>query len=235
MGFVFHPEVMWSTAPLLAEGLAMTVRIAVRGLALGMALGVVTGLINTSRSVVLRIPAAIYIGAIRGTPLIVQVMFLYFGLPLALGIRISPVVAGVAAIGVNSGAYIAEIVRGAIISIDRGQTEAARSTGLNSLQTMRHVIWPQAFLRMIPPLGNQFIISIKDTSLLVVIGVAELTRRGQEIIAINFRAFEVWLTVALAYLCLTLTLSRILRILERRLAARGSRTPRTDAGPRRPR
>ena len=230
MGFVFRPDVMWSTLPLLLGGLKMTVFIAVLGLLLGLALGILTGLINTGRNIVLRLLAMAYIEAIRGTPLIVQVMFLYFGLPLALGIRIPPVTAGVVAIGVNSGAYIAEIVRGAIISIDRGQTEAARSTGLNPLHTMRYVIWPQAFRRMIPPLGNQFIISIKDTSLLVVIGVAELTRRGQEIISINFRAFEIWLTVALIYLCMTMTLSWVLRRIERRLAARGNRASHMDAG-----
>jgi glutamine transport system permease protein len=127
------------------------------------------------------------------------------------------------AIAVNSGAYIAEIVRGSIQSINTGQMEAGRSIGLTHLQTMLYIIWPQAFKRMIPPLGNQFIISLKDTSLLVVIGVGELTRQGQEIIAVNFRAFEVWLTVAIMYLCMTLTLSQVLRMYERKLNARTSR------------
>lgn len=157
----------------------------------------VTGLANTSRSRFLRGIAILYIEAIRGTPLIVQVMFLYFGLgrwPLACAFP--PTWRASSPIGVNSGAYIAEIVRGAIQSIDKGQTEAGRSTGLTQAQTMLYIIWPQAFRRMIPPLTNQCIISLKDTSLLVVIGVGELTRQGQEIIAVNFRAFEVWLTVA---------------------------------------
>jgi glutamine transport system permease protein len=147
----------------------------------------------------------------------VQVMFIYFGLPLALGMRIPPMMAGIAAIAVNSGAYIAEIVRGAFQSIERGQTEAGRSIGLTHFQTMYYVIWPQAFRRMIPPLGNQFIISLKDTSLLVVVGVGELTRTGQEIIASNFRAFEVWLTVAIMYLIMTLSLSRILNMIEKKM------------------
>ena len=190
------------------------------GMALGLFLGIVAGLINCGTNKFLKYVATAYIETIRGTPLIVQVMFLYFGLPLALGVRIPPVTAGVIAIGVNAGAYIAEIVRGAIISIHHGQEEAARSTGLNKFQTMLYVIWPQAFRRMIPPLGNQFIISLKDTSLLVVIGVAELTRRGQEIISINFKAFEIWLAVALLYLCLTLSLSYLLRLLERRMNAK---------------
>ena len=211
------------------SGLELTLFLTVCGLILGLVLGTVTGLINTGHNRVLRAVAVTYIEIIRGTPRIVQVMFLYFGLPLVLGIRIPPVTAGIVAIGVNAGAYIAEIVRGAIVSIDAGQGEAARSTGLTGFQAMRYVIWPQAFRRMIPPLGNQFIISLKDTSLLVVIGVAELTRQGQEIISINFRAFEVWLTVALIYLCVTLTLSWILRRAERRLTSRVVRRTRMGA------
>lgn len=217
MAFDFEPAVILETAPQLLGGVKLTLIITVGGLLLGLLLGVLMGLANTSRNRLLRGMALIYIEAIRGTPLIVQVMFLYFGLPLALGMRIPPDVAGVVAIGVNSGAYIAEIVRGAIESIDRGQTEAGRSTGLTQAQTMLYIIWPQAFRRMIPPLTNQCIISLKDTSLLVVIGVGELTRQGQEIIAVNFRAFEVWLTVALFYLAMTLSISAVLRSYERRL------------------
>lgn len=220
MAFQFHPQVMIDSFPLLIGGLEYTILITIAGLALGLVLGIVTGLINCGHNRFLKLIATAYIETIRGTPLIVQVMFLYFGLPLALGVRIPPVTAGIVAIGINAGAYIAEIVRGAIISIHHGQEEAARSTGLNKFQTMLYVIWPQAFRRMIPPLGNQFIISLKDTSLLVVIGVAELTRRGQEIIAINFRAFEIWLAVAILYLCLTLSLSYVLRVLEKRMNAK---------------
>ncbi len=108
------------------------------------------------------------------------------------------------------------MVRGAVQSIERGQVEAGRSIGLSRFQTMRYVIWPQAFRRMIPPLGNQFIISLKDTSLLVVIGMGELTRTGQEIVAENFRAFEVWLTVAIIYFIMTRTLSFGLNYVEKR-------------------
>ena len=217
MAFDFEPSIILETAPQLLGGMKLTLIITLGGLLVGLLLGVVTGLANTSRSRFLRGIAILYIEAIRGTPLIVQVMFLYFGLPLALGMRIPPDVAGVIAIGVNSGAYIAEIVRGAIQSIDKGQTEAGRSTGLTQAQTMLYIIWPQAFRRMIPPLTNQCIISLKDTSLLVVIGVGELTRQGQEIIAVNFRAFEVWLTVAIFYLAMTLSISAVLRYYERKL------------------
>ena len=217
MGFDFKYSVMWESVPMLLTGVKLTILITIFGLLIGFALGAISGLLKISRTVILRKIAGVYIESIRGTPIMVQVMFIYFGLPLALGMRIPPIVAGVVAIAVNSGAYIAEIVRGAFQSIERGQTEAGRSIGLTHFQTMYYVIWPQAFRRMIPPLGNQFIISLKDTSLLVVVGVGELTRTGQEIIASNFRAFEVWLTVAIMYLAMTLSLSRVLNYIEKKM------------------
>lgn len=231
MAFDFDPSVIVQTAPQLLSGVKLTLLLTVGGLAMGLILGVIAGLANTSRNRLLRGATLLYIESIRGTPLIVQVMFLYFGLPLALGMRIPPDVAGIVAIGVNSGAYIAEIVRGAIESIDRGQMEAGRSTGLTKAQTMLYIIWPQAFRRMIPPLTNQCIISLKDTSLLVVIGVGELTRQGQEIIAVNFRAFEVWLTVALFYLAMTLSISAVLHYFERRLTLGRRSVPVAPAAP----
>ncbi len=215
--FKFKYDVMWESVPVLLTGVKLTILITIFGLLLGFCLGTISGLAKTSRKRVLNKLAGTYIESIRGTPLMVQVLFIYFGLPLVLGARVHPLVAGVAAIGINAGAYIAEIVRGAIQSIARGQTEAGRSIGLTRFQTLLYIIWPQALKRMIPPLGNQFIISLKDTSLLVVIGVGELTRQGQEIIAVNFRAFEVWLTVALMYLVMTMTLAKGLNFFERKL------------------
>jgi glutamine transport system permease protein len=215
--FEFKYSVIWESVPVLLEGVKLTIWITIFGLIIGFIFGALAGLAKTSRKKLPQKIAGLYIESIRGTPLMVQVLFLYFGLPLALGMRIPPLVAGIIAIGLNSGAYIAEIVRGAIQSIDKGQVEAGRSIGLTRLQSMLYVIWPQAFKRMIPPLGNQFIISLKDTSLLVVIGVGELTRQGQEIIAYNFRAFEVWLTVAIMYLVLTMTIAKLLNYFERRM------------------
>ena len=217
IGFDFKFIVMWESVPMLLTGVKLTIIITIFGLLIGFVLGAVSGLLKITRNVLLRKIAGVYIESVRGTPIMVQVMFIYFGLPMALGMRIPPIAAGIAAIAVNSGAYIAEIVRGAFQSIERGQTEAGRSIGLTHFQTMYYVIWPQAFRRMIPPLGNQFIISLKDTSLLVVVGVGELTRTGQEIIASNFRAFEVWLTVAIMYLIMTLSLSRVLNYIEKRM------------------
>ncbi len=214
MAFDFDASVMVQSFPILLKGVRYTVIITVIGLFFGFILGATAGLLKLSRNVFLRKLAGGYVEAIRGTPLMVQVMFLYFGLPMAIGMRIPPLTAGIVTIALNSGAYIAEIVRGAVQSINPGQMEAARSIGLTRFQAMRYVVWPQALKRMIPPLGNQFIISLKDTSLLVVIGVGELTRTGQEIISVNFRAFEVWLTVAIMYLVLTMTIAKILNIVE---------------------
>lgn len=215
--FQFKYSVIWESVPILLVGIKLTILITIFGLILGFTLGTLAGLAKSSKSKFLNRLAGFYIESIRGTPLMVQVLFLYFGLPLAVGVRVPPLAAGIVAIGLNSGAYIAEIVRGAIESIDRGQTEAGRSIGLSHTQTLLYVIWPQAFRRMIPPLGNQFIISLKDTSLLVVIGVGELTRQGQEIIATNFRAFEVWLTVAIMYFVLTMSIAKMLQYFERKM------------------
>lgn len=220
MAFNFDPSVMVTTLPQLMRGVHLTVILTLGGLFFGFIIGVVVGLSKISKNALLRKAAGFYIEIIRGTPMLVQAMFLYFGLPMAIGMRIPPVVAGMIVIAVNSGAYIAEIVRGAVQSIDPGQMEAGRSIGLTRMQTMRYIIWPQALKRMIPPLGNQFIISLKDTSLLMVIGVSELMRTGQEITAVNFRAFEVYMTVGLVYLAMTLTIARVLRCVEKRMACR---------------
>ena len=217
MAFQFEPSVIVDTLPMLMRGVWYTIYLTVGGLFFGFLLGVATGLMKLSRPFFVRKLADLYVELIRGTPMLVQAMFLYYGVPMAVGLRIPPLVAGVIVIAINSGAYIAEIVRGAIQSINIGQTEAGRSIGLTRAQTMRYIIWPQAFKRMIPPLGNQFIISLKDTSLLMVIGVGELLRTGQEIVAVNFRAFEVYIAVALVYLVMTMSIAKALKILETRL------------------
>ncbi len=209
--------------PMLMRGVYFTIILTIGGLFFGFVLGVGAGLMKLSRLLIPRKIAEAYIELIRGTPMLVQAMFLYYGVPMAAGLRIPPLVAGIIVIAVNSGAYIAEIVRGAIQSINKGQTEAGRSIGLTRAQTMRYIIWPQAFQRMLPPLGNQFIISLKDTSLLMVIGVGELLRTGQEIVAVNFRAFEVYIAVALVYLVMTMSISKVLKIMENRLLNKARR------------
>jgi glutamine transport system permease protein len=144
-------------------------------------------------------------------------MFIYFALPLVADIRINPITAAITAIVVNAGAYIAEIVRGSFLSIHKGLKEAGLALGLPLWKVLFYVIGPLAFRRMIPALGNQFIVSLKDTSLFIVIGVGELTRQGQEIMAANFRAVEIWSAVAVFYLIMTGTLTLILRVTEKRM------------------
>nr|WP_281361035.1 amino acid ABC transporter permease [Sulfitobacter maritimus] len=197
-------------------GVPYTLLISFGGLAIGFVIGMFFGLLRLSSASWLRWPAIVYIEVFRGTPVLVQVLFIFYGLPQLLGGPIDAITAGIAAIAVNSGAYISEVVRGGVQSIERGQREAGLSLGLSRTQTFRYIIWPQGFRRMIPALGNQGIISIKDTSLFAVIGVGELVRQGQIYIATTFRALEVYLMVALLYLAITLTLSLLLRLLERK-------------------
>ena len=203
--------------PALLQGLYYTLLISVVGLVIGFVLGAIFGLGRISRSKILYGISAVYVEVLRGTPVLVQAIWIYFALPLIIGFNIPSLAAGIIVIGLNSGAYIAEIVRGAVQSVEKGQMEAGRSLGLSRHLTMRYVIWPQAFKRMIPPLGNQFIISIKDTSLLSVILVPELIFQGRLIASNHFNAVEIYTTVAIFYLVITLTLSKILNLMEKRL------------------
>lgn len=160
--------------------------------------------------------AQLYILLIRGTPIVVQVMFIYFALPLIAGWRIDAVMAAIFTLMINSGAYIAEIVRGALQSVPKGLKEAGEAMGLPFWKILAYIIGPVALRRMIPAMGNQCIISLKDSSLFIVIGVAELTRQGQEIIAANFRSVEIWGAVAVIYLILTGFIALTLKFVEHR-------------------
>lgn len=203
--------------PELMKGTRLTLYIAILGLLGGLVLGLLAGLMRAYGNKLLSGIALVYIEAIRGTPIVVQVMFLYFVLPLLAGLRIDPIAASVLAIMVNSGAYIAEIVRGAFLSVPKGLSEAGQAMGMPMWRVLLFVVGPVAFRRAVPALGNQFIVSLKDTSLFIVIGVGELTRQGQEIIATNFRAVEIWTAVALIYLALVGVLTFGLRQLEKRM------------------
>jgi len=215
-GFTFDWRAAVAALPHLLEGLPYTLLISFGGLAVGFFIGLLFGLLSLHRRWVVRGPAVAYIELFRGTPILVQVLFIFYGLPELLGRPIEPLTAGIAAIALNAGAYISEVVRGGVRSIDRGQREAGLSLGLSRVQTFRYVVWPQALRRMVPPLGNQAIVSIKDTSLFSVIGVGEMVRQGQIYIATTFTAFEVYFMVALLYLAITLFLSLLLRWYERR-------------------
>jgi len=204
--------------PRLIAGLGLTVEITIISLILAGILGMVFGLLSVSKRKGLRAIALVYVDIVRGTPLLVQAFFIYFGIPAALGIQSDPVVSGVITLSLNAGGYLAEIVRGGIESISRGQMEAARSLGLPYGMAMRSVILPQAIRTMTPALINQCIITLKDTSLLSVIGVTELTQTGRLIIANNYQSFEVWAIVAMMYFIIIMILSKISKRIERKMS-----------------
>ena len=211
--------IFFQSFPTLILGAVVTLQLALISAFLGMVTGSLLGIARLSPSAPLRWITRAYIDFFRGTPLLVQIFMIYFGLPTLLRefgfpIRLEPFTAGVIALSLNSAAYIAEIVRAGIQSIDLGQSEASQSLGLGSVQTMRYVIFPQALRRMLPPLGNEFIGMLKDTSLVAVIGFEELFRQGQLIVANNYRAFEIYTAVAMTYLVLTILSSQAFSFLE---------------------
>ena len=209
-------DLMVQAMPLLLTGAVVTVKITALSVLLGIIIGLFVGIARISTYRVVHLVAAVYVDFLRGTPLLVQIFLVYFALPVVTGQRINPFVAAIAACSINSSAYVAEIFRAGIQSIDAGQMEAGRSLGLTWNQTMRYIIVPQAARRVIPPLGNEFIALLKDSSLVSVIGFEELTRRGQLIIARTYASLEIWLCVAIIYLVMTVSISRLVAWLERR-------------------
>lgn len=212
----FNFDLVVSAFPLLLLGAGVTVKITSLSVALGVIIGLFVGIARISSIKPIRYLAAVYVDFFRGTPLLVQIFLIYFALPLITGQRVDPYVAAISACGINSGAYIAEIFRAGIQAIDAGQMEAARSLGMTWVQAMRYIIVPQAFRQVVPPLGNEFIAMLKDSSLVSVIGFEELTRRGQLIIAKTYGSLEIWISVAIIYLAMTLTISRLVAYLEKR-------------------
>ncbi|WP_288311974.1 amino acid ABC transporter permease [uncultured Selenomonas sp.] len=212
----FNFDLVVTSFPLLLLGAGVTIKITVMSVALGVLIGLFVGIARICRVKPLRFLAAVYVDFFRGTPLLVQIFLFYFAVPVITGQRIDPYVAAVGSCGINSGAYVAEIVRAGIQSIDDGQMEAGRSLGMTWVQTMRYIIVPQAIKRVIPPLGNEFIALLKDSSLVSVIGFEELTRRGQLIIAKTYGSLEIWFSVAIIYLVMTLSISRLVAYLEKR-------------------
>ena len=198
----------------LLQGALITIEITMLSVGIGFFIGLFTGIARISRVRLLRITATIYADGIRGTPLLIQIFLIYFALPVVLGMHINPFVAAVTACGINSGAYVSEIFRAGIQSIDIGQMEAGRSLGLTWWQTMYYILLPQAFRNILPPLGNEFITMLKDSSLVSVIGFEELTRRGQLVIAQTYASFEIWMTVAVLYLIMTLVIARFISYME---------------------
>lgn len=205
----------WRLGPLM-KGLWTTLWISAVASVLGLIIGLIAGLMKISKNYTVSSLAAIYVEIIRGTPLLVQIFIAYFFFGTVFNLDRN--VAGIGALALFAGAYVAEIIRSGIQSITRGQMEAARSLGMSYAQAMIDIILPQAFKRILPPLSGQFISLIKDSSLVSVIAITDLTKSGREIITSTFATFEIWLVVAAMYLIVTSVLSQYVFYLERRLA-----------------
>ncbi|MCD0502381.1 amino acid ABC transporter permease [Bordetella petrii] len=205
----------------LMRGAAVTVEVTACALLLGCLIGLLVGVgrLNPQRRALYGL-CSVYLLCFRGTPLLVQLFIWFFGLP-QFGIMLPAFACGVLGLGMYSGAYVSEIVRGAIQSVDRGQTEAARSLGMSGAQAMRIIILPQAVVRMIPPLGNEFIALIKNSALVSLLTIHDVMHEGQKIISVSYRSLETYLVIALIYLVLTTATTTVLRWFEHRLRAGG--------------
>lgn len=207
---------------MLMTAMGQTLLLALWGLAFGCVLGIVFGLMSVVDNKICNVISVIYVNLIRGVPMIVLAFFVFYGVPYGLknfGLRMtfSALQAGTICLALNCGAYMAEIIRAGIQSIDPGQMEAARSLGLTYWRSMFRVVLPQAIKNMIPSIVNQFIITLKDTSILSVIGFPELVNKAQNVIAITFKSFQIWTIVAVMYLVIILALQQVANVLERRL------------------
>jgi glutamine transport system permease protein len=216
----FH--IIMQAMPQLLSGLGRTVEFSIITIILASIVGLIAALMRLSRSRIFRWVSWVYVEVFRGTPLLVQLIFIALGLPTVLplndwfGPTLYPFIAAAIGLALNEGAYITEIIRAGILGVDRGQTEAAESIGMTRSQTMFYIVLPQAFKRMIPPLVNQFAQTIKDTSLLAPIAIVELLYTGQIIVAENFAAFQIYGAVAFLYLVVIFILTQFARYLERR-------------------
>jgi len=212
---------------LLVAAMGQTLLLALFGLFFGCILGIVFGLASVVDNKVSRIISKIYVNVIRGVPMIVLAFFVFYGVPYGLksifGTKfvLTSLQAGTVCLALNCGAYMSEIIRAGIQAIDPGQMEAARSLGLSYWRSMFRVVLPQAIKNMIPSIVNQFIITLKDTSILSVIGFPELVNKAQNVIAITFKSFEMWAIVAVMYLVVILALQQVANALERRLSLEG--------------
>lgn len=213
LDFSFIPRIL----PSLLQGASVTLWLTAASVSVGFLIGSFMGIMASGVNKPLKIISTVYINVIRGTPLLVQIFLVYFGIPPLLGISMPSNVAAILALSLNSGAYVGEIVRGGIISVDKGQYEAAFSLGLNRKFTMLHVIFPQAFRRIVPMLGNEFIAMLKDSSLVAVISMEELLRKGQLAVSRTFRPFEIYIVITLMYLVMTYGISLLVKWSERRL------------------
>jgi len=216
-------QIIQSYGLMLLGAMGKTLELTLFSLFFAMILGMIVALLNVSKNRGLNLTGTIYVDAVRGVPLIVLAFFIYFGLPAGIkmmgiqNFRLAALQAGIIALSMNCGAYMAEIIRAGIESVDRGQLEASRSLGLNYNKSMRLVVLPQAIRTMIPSIINQFIITLKDTSILSVIGFPELTNMGKTISGNTFKSLQTWAIVGLMYMVVIITLSKIAKWVERKV------------------
>ncbi len=214
MDFSFLPEYY----NFFIEGAKLTLYLAFFTVLLGTLLGLLLSLMRLSNNKFLKLLSSMYVEFLRGTPLLVQIYIIYYGLP-SLGIEFSDIVAGVIALSINSSAYVSEIIRAGLEAVDNGQMEAARSLGMSYGQAMKHIIIPQGFKNILPALGNEFIVVVKESSIVSVIGLHDLMYNANIIRGNTFRPFEPLIIAALIYFIMTFTLSKVLGILERKMKA----------------
>ncbi|TAM38806.1 MAG: amino acid ABC transporter permease [Burkholderiaceae bacterium] len=216
-------NVIWQNLPVILDGLRLTIQYSIVAIVLMVAIGLVAALMRLSRFGILNWLAAAYVEIFRSTPLLVQLFFIVLGLPAILPVNewfgqlTYPILAAALTLSLNEGAYVTEIIRAGILGVDRGQKEAAGSIGMTGFQTMRYIVLPQAFKRMIPPLVNQAAQTIKDTSLLAPVGIIELVYKGEIVIASTFASFKIWGLIAILYFIIIFAVSQWASYLERRL------------------
>lgn len=217
-------QIITEYGKMMVLAMGQTLLLALLGLFFACILGLIFGLMSVVKNRVLNIIATIFVDLIRGVPMIVLAYFIFFGIPFLLnnimgigGVSLSALVAGTICLALNCGAYMAEIIRAGIQSVDKGQMEAARSLGLSYGVSMRRVVLPQAIRTMIPSIINQFIITLKDTSILSVIGFPELVNTTKNVVAMTFKSFQAWGIAAIMYFAVITILSRLAKKMERRL------------------
>lgn len=212
-------EFLWTYRGLFISGLLYTLGYTFLCVAFGLLVGLLSGLGQLSKLKMIRVLFKSYVELFRSTPVLVQIIWFYYALPVLLGIEMSPGMAAVTALSLYGGAFYSEIIRGGIISIDPGQAEAARALGMTKFQIMRRVVLPQALRRMTPPLMNQSIMQLKNTSLMSVLALPDLVYQGQAVVHETYRPLETYTLIALMYLAVLLPITSIVKKLESRVSA----------------
>jgi polar amino acid transport system permease protein len=218
MPYQFRFDVVWANKGFLLSGVVMTLYVTLAALSIGVVAGLIVGIARMSTRRWLKGPALGYVEVFRNTPALVQLIWVYYCLPLFTGVNLSATVSCIVALALNGSAYLAEIFRGGIQAVDRGQVEAARALGMSYPKTMRKVVLPQAFRRMIPPMVNETVALLKFSSLVSILGVADLTYQAQVLSTTTFRPLEIFTGIAVVYFTLCTSLSYVAARLERRLA-----------------